>query len=227
MQNAITRRRFIGVACAGFAALGLGGCAGSVQGSKVEPDVSNVDNASVGRGSSLEAENGGNKEKTMPKNGKMLIAYFSNTGNTEAVAEKLASLTGAELFRIEPETPYAQADLDYSDDGARCMRELNDPTSRPAISGAVPDWDAYDTVLVGYPIWWSRTPPIMETFVESHDWAGKTTAPFCTSGSSAIGQSASVLESETPGATWLPGKRFSHSSSDSELEGWLAGIGIE
>lgn len=131
------------------------------------------------------------------------------------------------MFRIEPETPYSSADLDYNDDDARCMRELNDPSSRPAIRGTVPDWDVYDTVLIGYPIWWSRTPPIMETFVESYDWSGKTVAPFCTSGSSAIGQSAGVLEGEASGARWLPGRRFTRSASEGELEEWLVSIGIE
>lgn len=156
----------------------------------------------------------------------ILVAYFSNTGRTQAVAEKLATATGATLFRIEPAVPYTEADLDYNDDSARCMRELNDPASRPEITGTAPDWDRCDTVFLGYPIWWSRTPPIMQTFVESYDWAGKTVVPFCTSGSSSLGSSASVLADAAPEATWLPGQRFAAAASESELASWVKSLGI-
>lgn len=156
----------------------------------------------------------------------ILVAYFSNTGRTQAVAEKLAAVTGATLFRIEPAVPYTDADLDYNDDSARCMQELNDPASRPEIIGTAPDWDRYDIVFLGYPIWWSRTPPIMQTFVEGYDWAGKTAVPFCTSGSSSLGSSASVLADAAPEATWLPGQRFAANASESELAGWVKSLGI-
>lgn len=166
------------------------------------------------------------KERTMSHK-TTLVVYFSNTGATEAVAEKLAALTDADLFEIEPSVPYGTEDLDYNDDDARCMRELNDPTARPEIANMVEDWDDYKTVFIGYPIWWSRTPSIMQTFVESYDWQGKTVVPFCTSGSSPIGQSARVLADEAPGSTWLSGKRFARSVSDVELEAWLAELDIQ
>lgn len=166
------------------------------------------------------------KEKTMPHK-TTLVVYFSNTGATEGVAEKLAALTDADLFEIEPSIPYGAEDLDYNDDDARCMRELNDPAARPEIANAVEDWDDYKTVFIGYPIWWSRTPPIMQTFVEGYDWQGKTVVPFCTSGSSPIGQSARVLADEAPGSTWLSGKRFARNVSDTELEAWLEELDIQ
>lgn len=166
------------------------------------------------------------KEKTMPRK-TTLVVYFSNTGTTERVAEKLAAITDADLFEIEPSVPYSTEDLDYNDDDARCMRELNDPAARPEIANAVEHWDDYKTVFIGYPIWWSRTPPIMQTFVEGYDWRGKTVVPFCTSGSSSIGQSARVLVDEAPGSRWLSGKRFARNVSDAELEAWLAELDIQ
>lgn len=232
MERCLTRRSFLAAACAGATVVALGGCSVGAQEEAEAPRASS-EAGDAGNDEPISenvpgTESGGAaKEGDMGDKGKVLVAYFSNTGNTEAVAERLAAMADAELFRIEPATPYSPADLDYNDDDARCMRELNDPASRPEVASAVPDWDAYGTVLLGYPLWWSRTPPIMQTFAESYDWTGKTVAPFCTSGSSPIGQSAEVLESETPGATWLSGRRFSREASDGELETWLASIGIE
>lgn len=165
---------------------------------------------------STEAEEGSN----------VLVAYFSATGTTEGVAEKIAEATEGDLYQIEPAEPYTSADLDYNDDSARCMVELNDPTSRPAISDEVENWDRYDVVFVGYPIWWSRTPPIMQTFVESYDWNGKTVIPFCTSGSSPIGSSATVLENATPGSTWLKGERFESDASLAEVQDWVDSLDL-
>ncbi len=232
----MTRRAFLGFAGVASASLILGGCSAEAPvEAPVEAEPSSGESAqssptpetaAPSASSANEPQTAPQEETPMPAESKILVAYFSNTGNTKAEAEKLAAVTGGTLFAIEAAEPYTAADLDYNDDSARCMIELNDPTSRPAIANTVPDWDSYDTVFVGYPIWWSRTPPIMETFAESYDWAGKTAIPFCTSGSSSIGQSASVLAEETPGAMWLAGQRFSTSVTEADLESWVASLGI-
>ncbi|MDE8702298.1 flavodoxin [Adlercreutzia equolifaciens] len=243
----ITRRTFVSTAVVAASSMVLGGCAQQVEGATSEfKEQSNAPEPQKAPAPSTEpyatstatdeeaaqeptAQNDETaskvQEEPMAANN-ILIAYFSNTGHTQAVAEKLAAATEADLFRIEPAVPYTEADLDYNDDSARCMRELNDPASRPEITGTVPDWGRYDTVFLGYPIWWSRTPPIMQTFVESYDWAGKTVVPFCTSGSSSLGSSASVLADAAPEATWLSGQRFAAAASESELASWVEGLGI-
>lgn len=228
-QNLVTRRGFIAIAGSTALATILGGCAVSTSDEAPDNPPNQTDDAqeqSTTLTDSESSEKEAVKDAGDTKMERILVAYLSNTGNTQAVAEKIATITGGTLFRIEPKEPYSAADLDYNDDNARCMRELNDPTSRPAVAGTVSDWDSYDTVFLGYPIWWSRTPPIMQTFAESYNWAGKTVIPFCTSGSSSIGQSASVLESEASGSTWVEGRRFSASTSKSELQDWIANLGI-
>lgn len=157
---------------------------------------------------------------------KVLVAYFSATGNTRPLAEYMADGLGADLYEIVPEEPYTDADLDYNDSGSRTSIEMNDPNSRPAISGSVENMEQYDVMFIGYPIWWGDAPHILYTFMESYDWGGKTIAPFCTSGGSSIGSSAANLESLTSGAEWLPGRRFSGGASQEELLAWVNGLGL-
>lgn len=135
---------------------------------------------------------------------KVLVAYFSATGNTRPLAEYMADGLGADLYEITPEEPYTDADLDYGNSNSRTSIEMNDPNSRPAISGSVETMEQYEIVFVGYPIWWGGAPHILYTFMESYDWSGKTVIPFCTSGSSPIGSSAANLESLASGGDWLP-----------------------
>ena len=124
-----------------------------------------------------------------PEGSKILVAYFSATGNTEGVAQKLADGLDADLYEITPEQPYTDADLNYNNSGSRSSVEMNDPSARPAISGSVENMDQYDVVFVGYPIWWGEAPRIMSTFIESYDFSGKTLVAFCTSASSGFGSS--------------------------------------
>lgn len=154
------------------------------------------------------------------------MAYFSATGNTRPLAEYMANGLGADLYEIVPEEPYTEADLNYNDSGSRTSIEMNDPDSRPAISGSVENMEQYDVVFIGYPIWWGQAPKIISTFLESYDWSGKTIVPFCTSGSSSIGSSASNLESLTSGAEWLSGRRFSGSASQDELLAWADSLDL-
>ena len=128
------------------------------------------------------------------------------------------------LFSIMPETPYTTADLNYGDDSSRTTREQNDPSARPAISGAVENMADYDVIFLGYPIWWGQAPKILYTFVESYDLSGKTIIPFCTSGSSGIGSSAENLSAGAAGAVWLPGHRFSAGASRDTVVSWLQGL---
>ena len=158
---------------------------------------------------------------------KILVAYFSCTGNTEKIAGYVADALGAETYQILPAEPYTAADLNYGDSSSRTTKEQNDPSARPEISGTIKNIGDYDVIFLGYPIWHGQAPKILYTFVESYDLSGKTIVPFCTSGSSGIGGSAANLSASTDGATWLPGNRFSGSASRESVEDWINGLGIQ
>lgn len=150
-----------------------------------------------------------------------LVAYFSATGNTRAVAESMAALTGADLYEIVPADPYTEDDLDYGNSESRTSLEMDDPDARPEIAGEPLDLTGYTTLYLGYPIWHGEAPRILSTFVESHDLSGLTIRPFCTSGSSGIGRSAEGLEALAGGGTWLEGRRFPSDVRDEELQAWI------
>lgn len=159
--------------------------------------------------------------------GKVLVAYFSCTGSTEKIARHIGDALGVTPCRITPETPYTSADLDYGNSASRTSLEQNDPDARPAITGAVENMADYDVIFLGYPIWWGQAPKIMYTFVESYDLSGKTVVPFCTSGSSPIGTSATNLSRSASDATWLAGNRFSAGASRESVVNWINGLGLE
>ena len=158
---------------------------------------------------------------------KILVAYFSATNTTEGVAEMIADSLPADIYEIVPEQPYTDDDLNYHDDNSRSTIEMNDSSARPAISGSVEDMEQYDIVFVGYPIWWGDAPRIVSTFVESYDFSGKTIVPFCTSGGSGVGSSATNLEALTDGVTWLPGTRLNGGSSRETIVDWVNGLGLD
>ena len=137
---------------------------------------------------------------------KPLVAYFSASGVTEKTAETLAKTINADLFEIEPETPYTAADLDWTDKNSRSTVEMNDLSSRPAIKSKLDDMGDYDVVFVGFPIWWYVAPTIINTFLESYDFKGKTVVPFATSGGSGMGKTADVLRKVCPDADIRDGK---------------------
>ena len=157
--------------------------------------------------------------------GKKLIAYFSAMGTTRTLAEYAAEALGADLYEIVPEQPYTQADLAYYTDG-RADREQGNPSARPAISGSTFDLSQYNTIILGYPIWHGQAPKIISTFLESHDFSGKTIVPFCTSQSSGIGSSDTNLYTLAAGANWLPGQRFEGGTSKDVMEEWIHGLGL-
>ena len=163
-----------------------------------------------------------------PTDSTILVACFSATGNTWPLAEYAAEFLNADLFRIEPEIPYTEADLNYGDSASRANQEMNDETSRPALKAAVENIEQYDTILLGFPIWWGQAPRLIETFVEAHDLSGKTILPFCTSGSSGYGQTGEILAALTDETvTWLEGRRFPAGATVEEIAAWLQKMAIE
>lgn len=157
---------------------------------------------------------------------KVLVAYFSATNTTKGIAEHIANGLSADIYEIVPEDPYTDADLDYNDNNSRTTIEMNDPDVRPAISGSAENMEQYTTVFIGYPIWWGEAPRIINTFVESYDFSGKTIVPFCTSGSSSIDSSATNLEQLTSGARWLSGRRFNGSDSQDTVMEWVNSLDL-
>ena len=151
---------------------------------------------------------------------KTLVAYFSATGTTAKVAEKLAKAINADLFEIKPVEPYTAADLDWRNEKSRSSVEMNNTSSRPEIAGKIENMAQYDTVFVGFPIWWGRQPSIIDTFMESYDFSGKKVIPFATSGSSDIGDSGKLIQALVPDAKVDTGKRFSGSVSEKTLSDW-------
>jgi flavodoxin len=159
---------------------------------------------------------------TMNNQPKALVAFFSATGTTKGVAERLAAAIGADLFEIAPETPYTAADLDWRDKTSRSTLEMANRASRPAIAGPAPDLSGVEVVFVGFPIWWYREPSIIDTFVESNAaaLAGKTLVPFATSGGSGMGDTTANLQALAPGAAVKEGRRFRGSVSADDLAKW-------
>ena len=157
---------------------------------------------------------------------KTLVAYFSASGQTAKLAKTLAGVTGGDLFEIAPETAYTAKDLDWMDKKSRSTIEMKDPESRPAIAGKVADMAQYDTVFVGFPIWWYQAPRIIETFLESYDFSGKTVIPFATSGGSGMGGEDVLRSACSKGTKWLPGKRLSSRESMASVQKWVESLGL-
>jgi flavodoxin len=155
------------------------------------------------------------------KSGGALVVYFSATGNTKSLAEKIAAATEADLVEIVPAEPYTSEDLNYNNNNCRANLEMNDSAARPAISNTIENIDSYDTIMLGYPIWWGTMPKIINTFLESYDLSGKTIMPFCTSGGSGISSSVSAIRSICTNSTVTDGFRGSASASDAQIQEWL------
>ena len=151
---------------------------------------------------------------------KTLVAYFSASGATKAVAERLAKGIGADLVEIEPAVPYTNADLDWTKKNSRSTIEMNDLSCRPEIASKMADMSQYDVVFVGFPVWWYREPSIIDTFMEQYDFTGKTVIPFATSGGSQLGDSAKNMQALATGAKVLEGRRFTARASEKELADW-------
>ena len=154
--------------------------------------------------------------------GNVLVAYFSASGVTEKVADKLAKEIGADLFEIQPEVPYSDADLDWMDKKSRSSVEMNDRKSRPAIRSRVEDIGQYEIIFLGFPVWWYRQPSIIDTFLEAYDFSGKRIVPFATSGGSPIGSAGNNIQALAPAAKVEEGKRFMAGVSGRMLADWAS-----
>ena len=165
-------------------------------------------------------------ENTETGDGKILVVYYSATGNTEAVAQKIANNLGADVFEIVPAQEYSSTDLDWTDSNSRVTREYEDESLRNTelVSTTVENWESYDTVIIGYPIWWGIAAWPVDTFVKANDFTGKTVIPFCTSSSSGLGQSGDLLAQEAGTGNWLEGQRFRSNPSDSDINAWISSI---
>ena len=162
--------------------------------------------------------------KTDPS--EVLVVYFSCTNATKRIAGKIAELTGGDIYEIKPADPYTIDDLNYNDDHSRATVEQRDAHVRPQINGSVEHWDRYSTIYLGYPIWWSEEPRILDTFVESYDFKDKKIAPFCISGGCGVGSSAANLEANSNGGEWLMAQRFRENTSIGDIKDWIEEIGL-
>lgn len=169
-----------------------------------------------------------NAEPDSSSEGKTLVVYYSATGSTRSVAEYIASAADADIFEIVPAEPYSSADLNWTDSGSRVVREHDDESLRnvPLASTTVTNWSDYDTVFIGYPIWWGIAAWPTNSFVAANDFNGKTVIPFCTSSSSGIGSSGTLLEQSANGGNWLAGERFSSYASESEAAAWVDSLAL-
>lgn len=166
--------------------------------------------------------------ETQPETGKTLVVYYSASGNTERVAKDIAEAAGADLFEIVPTEVYTSDDLDWTNPDSRVSREHDDESLRdvPLTTTEVPDWDSYDTVFIGYPIWWGIAAWPVDTFVKNNDFNGKTVIPFATSSSSGMGQSGSLLADMAGTGEWQEGQRFSSGVSSDDVQSWVNGLGL-
>lgn len=240
-------RKIIGLICMVVMLACLAACGSSngnqETGGKTDtPDVSETavpqqeeteENSDIGAAEQTGEQNTPTAEPAGPEengeeNSKVLVAYFSATGTTKKLAEYAADAMGADLYEIVPEEPYTDDDLNYSDRNTRATVEQNDKNVRPAISGSVENMDQYEIVFLAFPIWWGEEPRIMDTFVETYDFSGKTVIPFCTSGGSGFGSSGRNMQGLSTGdATWLDGARLNSSSSHEDMVDWINGLGLD
>lgn len=168
------------------------------------------------------------EEPTKTETGSTLVVYFSATGNTEQAANYIAEITGGDLFELEPADAYTDEDLDWTADGSRVNAEHEDESLRDIelVADTVDNWDDYDTVFIGYPIWWGIAAWPVDTFIQANDFTGKTVIPFCTSASSGLGESGELLEEMAGTGDWLEGQRFSSSVSQEDVQTWLDGLNL-
>lgn len=157
---------------------------------------------------------------------KTLVAYFSTGGNTRRAAKALATAAGADLYEIKPMQPYSHADLNWMDKKSRSTIEMNDPSSRPEIVEPLPDVSGYDTILLGFPVWWYTCPAIIRTFLEGLDLHGKKLVPFATSGGSDLGDTAEHLKQYAPGAEVLPGRMMNGRINPDDLKAWVGNLSL-
>lgn len=165
----------------------------------------------------------------LSRSGNVLVVYYSATGNTREVANYIAEATDGDLFELEPTEPYTDDDLDWTDDNSRVTREYEDESLRNVelVSTTVENWESYDTVFIGYPIWWGIAAWPVDQFVENNDFTGKTVIPFCTSSSSGIGNSGNLLAGLAGTGNWQDGERFRSGADEADIQEWVESLGLQ
>ena len=228
MNYKISRRQFLQVSGVSAAALLLAACSGNTAASSSAassaPAVSSAAASETASGAAASSA----AASTVSAAGKTLVVYFSATGSTAGVAQTIADHIGADLFEVVPAEPYTSDDLSWQNNDSRVSREHNDESLRTvALEAAEVDgWADYDTVFIGYPIWWGIAAWPLSSFVAANDFTGKTVVPFCTSASSGVGDSGTLLAELAGTGTWLDGQRFSRARSEDEITAWVDGLNL-
>ena len=178
--------------------------------------------------SAASTEETASQPETEGETGRTLVVYYSATGNTEQVANYIADITGGDLFELEPTEPYTDDDLDWTNDDSRVSQEYEDESLRDVelVADTVENWDSYDTVFIGYPIWWGIAAWPTDGFVEANDFTGKTVIPFCTSSSSGLGESGELLEELAGTGDWQEGERFRSGADEADVQEWIDSLSL-
>ena len=217
----MTLKRTLGIVLVFVLLFSLAACANNNTSDQTQTSTESATTASAA-GSATSVKNTSSGKKA-------IVVYFSGSGNTKRVAELVANETGSKLFELVPTTPYTDDDLNWRDENSRVQKEHNDPSLQniELNSTSVPDWDSYDTVLFGYPLWWREAAWPVNNFVKGNDFSGKTVIPFCTSTSDGIGDSGSKLAQMAGTGTWQEGMRLSEREEESAVKEWAQGIGLK
>lgn len=208
-------------------ALSLAACGTSASNETSAPD-SSAPAASSEVQENTESAASAEETESGEETGSTLVVYFSATGNTEQAAQYIADITGGDLFQLEPAEPYTDDDLNYGNEDSRVSREYADESLRDVelVEDTVENWEQYDTVFIGYPIWWGIAAWPVDGFVEANDFTGKTVIPFCTSASSGLGESGQLLAEMAGTGDWQEGMRFSSSVSEADVQEWIDSLNL-
>ena len=225
-----TWKRLFSCLLAGAMALSLAACGGDSsstddQTAEVQTQEETTSPADTSTDTAAPEDSGGD---TAADSGNVLVVYYSATGNTETVANYIAEATGGDIFEITPAEPYTSDDLNWTDENSRVSREYEDESLRDVelTTTQVENWDSYDTVFLGYPIWWGIAAWPVDGFVEANDFTGKTVIPFCTSSSSGLGESGELLAELAGTGDWQEGQRFRSSASQEDVAEWVDSLGL-
>lgn len=196
--------------------------------SAAESSASEVSSSAASEAPSSSEVSGEAAAEDTPSGSNVLVVYYSATGNTEQVAQYISDTTGGDLFELEPVEPYTNDDLNWTDDNSRVSQEYADESLRDVqlVADTVDNWNQYDTVFIGYPIWWGIAAWPVDGFVEANDFTGKTVIPFCTSSSSGLGQSGELLADLAGTGDWQEGQRFRSSVSQEDVQSWIDELGL-
>ena len=221
-------KHFLGILLSGALLFALSACGQSAPPQSQAP-AQNQESISAENSTEISPSEDSNPEAAADTiKGKTLVVYYSAIGSTKEVSGYIANTVGGDIFEIAPVEPYTSGDLDWTDDTSRVNREHDDPSLRTVelVSNTVDNWDSYDTVFIGYPIWWGIAAWPVDSFIAANDFSGKTVIPFCTSVSSGLGQSGQLLAEAAEAGDWMEGHRFSSGASASEVQEWVADLNL-